>query len=265
MTTFEYIDGGGGTLTLGTGCRRLMGYGGVGMVAPEHYWLERPYQDGDEHLGYRVPRRVMNFVVKSASSTRGSAWEEKRDMADAFNLDKGEGRLRVTLPNSTQRQTTARFAGGMDFSTQDSPHHLQQDFPIQLVCDGPYWEDPAMGTVQASFSGASSVAVTCTNSGDVPVRPYIYVYSTVDHPVVELDGVGEVNVNVNVTSGSLVVDCAEATVTKGTGSRMGSATSSSIFTSFALERGSNTVNLTADSGSGLCRIKWTEQYTALKK
>lgn len=263
MTTFQYIDSTGGTYTLGTTARRkLMGFGGVGMVAPEHFWQARPYRAGDEHLGYRVPRRTMNFVVKQAASTRGSAWEQKRDIADAFSPEKGRGRLLVTLPNDTQREIPARYAGGLDFATADSETPWIQDFPIQLVCDGPYWEDPTDGTASANFNGANPVNISCTNDGDVATYPTITISASVEHPVITLSG-AEIDINVNLTSGSLVIDCEDPTVTSGGVSKMGSAAPESNF--FSLASGSNTIQLTATSGAGACAVNWTEKYEALKK
>jgi len=215
--SFEYIDGEGGTFALATASprkRKLMGFGGVGLVAPEHFWQPLPDRDGEEHLGHRVPRRTMNFMCKSAGTSRAAIWQEKRDWAEAFSLDKGQGRIKATLPNGSIFQTYCRYAGGLDFSTEDSEIPTVQGFPVQLVAD--------------------SV------------------------------GVGTINVNVNVTAGggTLVVNCETPSVRHGSTGAMGSATTSSYF--YELARGSNTVHLTATSGSGECKAEWTEKYAALK-
>lgn len=259
--SFEYIDGSGGTFSIATACRKLIGFGGMGLVAPTHFWQNLPDQDGSEHLGYRVPRRVMNVLVKTASSTRSGAWTEKGSWGDAFRPSKGQGRLKATLPDGTEREIPARFVGGLDWSTQDSPIPTVQDFPVQLVCDGPYWEDPSDGTATANFSGTAAATLSCTNSGDVSTHPKFVIDASVSHPVLTL-GSDTIDVNVNVSSGSLVIDCSVPSVELNGASRMGSATTSSKF--FELASGANSVQLTATSGSGLCTATWTEKYEALK-
>lgn len=261
--SFEYIDGDGGTYTLATASRRkLMAFGGMGMVSPEHYWQPRPYRDGDEHLGFRVPRRTVNFLVTECAATRGSAWGQKGDIATAFSPHKGEGRLRATLPNGTVRVVSARLAGGLDFSTQDSPTPLIQDFPIQLVCGSPHWEDPTYGSASVNLNGSTPVTVTCVNSGDVATYPTLTLDAPVNNPVIELVGGGQIEIDVNVTSGSLVVDCDDPAVTVGTVSKMGSAALTSDF--FALSRGTNTIRLTADSGTQACTVRWVTRHEVLK-
>lgn len=259
---FNYIDGEGGTLVLATTNRKLMGFGGVGMVAPEHYWQNLPDRDGSEHLGYRLPRRTMNFVVKGRATNRTNAWTQRQAIADAFSLDKGQGRIEATLPDGTVRKINARYAGGIDFSTEDSPIPTIQDYPIQLVCDSPYWEANTASTAQANFNGTATVNLNLSNGGDVDTYPTITVTSAVDHPSFILSGVGTLDVNVNLQSGTLTIDCADPSIEVGNASRMGSASKTSTF--FQLARGGNTLKLSANSGSGLCTVEWTEQFVALK-
>jgi hypothetical protein len=265
--SFEYIDGEGGTFALATASphkRKLMGFGGVGMVAPEHFWQALPDQDGAEHLGYRVPRRTMNFVCKSAGTSRADIWEEKRDWAEAFSLDKGQGRIRATLPDGSIFQIYCRYAGGLDFSTEDSEIPTVQGFPVQLVSDSPYWESESLSTATTNFNGTATVALTCTVAGDVPTYPTFRVSPTVEHPVIALSGVGTIDVDVTVGSGggTLVINCETPSVVHFVTDTMGSATTASNF--FELSRGSNTVNLTATSGSGAIKAEWTEKHIALK-
>jgi hypothetical protein len=47
-----------------------MGFGGVGVVALDHFWQALPDRDGSEHLDYRVPNRTMKFVVKTSGTSR---------------------------------------------------------------------------------------------------------------------------------------------------------------------------------------------------
>lgn len=262
---FQYIDGEGGTFSLATATtsreRKLMGFGGVGMVEPENFWQARPDEDGSVYMGGRVPSRPVDFICKSCSSTRGSAWDEKGAWADAFNIDKGEGRLLATLPDGTQRQVNARFAGGLGFSTEDAPTPFQQDFPVQLVCGSPHWEDPTPGSASANFNGGTQVNLSCANNGDVGTYPTFTITSSVAHPVLAL-GAGTIDIDVNVSSGTLVIDCDVPSVEHDGVNVMGSATTTSDF--FKLARGANTVHLTADSGTGQCAATWTEKHNALK-
>lgn len=261
--SFQYIDGEGGTFTLATASRRkLMEFEGVGMVAPDHFWQSLPDRDGSVYLGGRVPNRPMSFMIKACASSRGSAWKQKGTFANAFNIDKGEGRLLATLPDGTQRQVRTRFAGGLGFNTSDSPTPYQQDFPIELVSGKSHWEDPVAGTASVNFNGASQVNLTCGNDGDVPTYPTFTITPSVDHPVLAL-GAGTIDINVNVTSGSLTIDCETPSVSLNGVNVMGSATTTSTF--FELARGVNTVHLTADSGTGQCAASWTEKYNALKR
>ena len=260
--SFQYIDGEGGTYSLATAThRKLMGFGGVGMVAPEHFWQDLPDRDGSEHLGHRMPRRTMNFVVKQAASTRGSAWTQKRDIAEAFSLDKGRGRIKATLPDGTVREIYARYTGGLDFSTEDSETPWIQDFPIQVVCEESHWRSSTVSSASANFNGAASVGITCNVEGDVPTYPTIRVGAAVEHPVLTLGG-GTIDIDANIAAGTLEIDCSEPTVTMGATNYMGSATAASEF--WELARGGNSVSITATSGSGLCKISWTDKWEALR-
>lgn len=260
--SFQYIDGEGGTFNLATAsCRKLMGFDGVGMVSPEHFWQALPDEDGAEHLGARTPLRYFHFVVKTAGTSRTDCWEEKQAWADAFNIDKGRGRVLATLPDSTQREIPCRFAGGVDFSTEDAETHYMQDFPVQLVADCPHWEDPTDATGTASFNGTAAVSLSCTNDGDVATWPTFTITSTVEHPVLSLAGAGTIDVDLTV-GGTLTVNCDTPSVTLDGADMMGSVTATSTF--FSLARGANTVQLTATSGSGAVTATWTEKYIALK-
>lgn len=129
---------------------------------------------------------LLTLILTGASESALRA--SLRALTAAFDPSRGDGKLRVTAPDSVQRELTCRYSGGLELSERlgsDSGPGWQE-VPALFRAVDPYWYD-ASSTVQTFTSGApqtffpippvrlsSSTVFSSTavdNSGDVSTWP----------------------------------------------------------------------------------------------
>lgn len=111
-----------------------------------------------------------------------------RSLTATFDPSRGDGKLRVTAPDSVQRELTCRYSGGLELSERlgDDSGPGWQEVPALFRAVDPYWYDTS-STVQTFTSGtpqtffpifpirlSSSTVFSSTavdNTGDVAAWP----------------------------------------------------------------------------------------------
>lgn len=268
LIQYYWIDGDGNELYLSpdtTNSRYLLEVNGLGLPGVERFATKRPYDHGATKQGWRYTQRFIDLVVAFRSSTRSGLWTDMADWASAFNSERGTGTLKMVLQDGTDRRIDCDVSAAIPLGSDDRPSGRVQIVAIPLVADDPFLYDPTQQTASDNFDGANNVDITCTVSGDVEVWPTIEIAGEVVNPTIELVGTGETLTfsSYTVSSGTtMTIDCDEGTITLDDGTNLvGEIAKTDEF--FKLLTGSNTVRISADSGTSACTVKWYDKYVAL--
>jgi hypothetical protein len=262
-----WIDGEGSSFQVspvGDVERVLAGAEGLGMPPVEHTTRPMPYEHGEDHLGWRIGSRTVNLRVVDHALTRTAMWQHRRRWLQAFNPEKGEGQLKVVLPDASERRLNARIVGGLSLDAKDRQGPTTQVDVIQVVATDPFPYDPTQEVVIDYFAGAASVDLSCANSGDVPTNPEIVLTGPVTSPSIEHVGSGsKLEIDYSLAAGArMTIDCGDATITLADDTNMMYAVStSSDF--FDLDRGANTIRISAAGGTGRCDVRYYHRYLGL--
>lgn len=120
--TYQYIDFAGTVHvlsdpeTIGV----LVGAKGLLMPAVSLIEQETPFLDGSRITGVRMPAREVDLPVLVQADTTAALRTALRQMTGWLDPHRGDGTLRLTAPDGTQRDLFCRYAGGLESATDDS-------------------------------------------------------------------------------------------------------------------------------------------------
>lgn len=267
LIQYDWIDGDGNTFNLSPDTsneRYLMEVSGLGLPGVERFVSKRPYDHGQTKQGWRFTARAIDLVLAFRSASPSALWSDMGDWAEAFNPELGTGTLKMVLQDGTERRIDCDVSDAIPLGSDQRPAGRIQIVSIPLTADDPFLYNPSEQSASDDFDGVADVDITCVNSGNIEAWPTIEIEGEVVNPVIELVGSGEtLTFTYTISDGDTVtIDCENATVTLQDGTNLWQylAKTDDVF---KLARGSNTVRITADSGTSTVTVKWYEKYVAL--
>ncbi len=165
---------------------------GVGAPDIQHFTQKTPFQDGEQHLGYKFgPRKIIVGIYRNPA-TRALLQTDHQTLLTALRPDLGAGVLKWTLNDGTIRQLDVWFSGGMKLDSDTQGIGLFQNDVIELTAFSPFWYNPTANSTTSSMEVATSLFfpfvfpfvlpssgisanVTVTNNGQVDALPTITI------------------------------------------------------------------------------------------
>jgi len=191
-------------------------------------------------------------------------WSHINDWSTAFNLDKGAGYILYVFEDGTERILYCRHNGGLEFNSSDRPNPVLQNVPVQVIAHDPMFYDPATYDSYDYFSGAADVDISVNNAGDRETYPTIIIQSPVNHPLLtHVESGAQLDIDYNLDENSMVIDCDEPSIKVGGVSIIDYIGTTDEF--FPLDRGGNTIRISATSGTGQCKVRRYHKYVSLRK
>jgi len=267
LIQYYWIDGDGNTLYLSpdtTNERYLMEVNGLGLPGVERQVNKRPYDHGQTKHGWNYTARVIDLVVAFRASTPSALWTAMGDWASAFNSERGTGTLKIILQDGTERRIDCDVSAAIPLGSDNRPSGRVQIAAIPLIADDPFFYDPSQKSSSDNFDGGNNVDIACVNNGDVKTWPTIEIEGEVENPVITLYLSSEtLTFTYTVANGTTAtIDCEAGTIELGDGTNlMQYIEKTDEF--WKLLAGSNTVRISATSGTSLCTVKWYEKYVSL--
>jgi len=294
LVQYYWIDGELNTFYLSPSIaneRYMIEINGLGLPGVERFVSKRAYDHGQSKRGWRYTARPIEIVLGFRSLTPSALWTDMADWASAFNMERGMGTLKMVLQDGTERRIDCEVNDSIPLGSQDRPSGRVQIVSVSLMADDPMLYDPVMQKATSAFSGSTDVDVECDNDGDVATYPVIEISGAVTNPLIELiiGGIdlwcsadseiwgttdselwampeyedAELDIDHTLAGTDvMIIDFEAASVTiNGSTNGMRYVTKASDF--FKLKRGSNTIQLAADSGTATVEIRWMHKYVAL--
>jgi Phage tail protein len=118
---YQWIDAAGAVHTLSDpgSVGVLLGAKGLLMPGIALIEVETPFLDGSRITGVRMPARDIELPVLLEAADVMVLRTQLRAMAGWLDPHRGDGTLRVTAPDGSQRDLTCRYAGGLESATDD--------------------------------------------------------------------------------------------------------------------------------------------------
>jgi len=261
-----YVAGGTSFQLAVTDERNVIDLLDVGLPRIQHDETPRPYSHGSYHRGWRFGSRTFNLLFIDEATDRDEAWTHRGEWLRAFNPELGEGYLRAILSDLTERRIACRVVDGLDFSSDNflAKSQCTQLVPVQLLATEPFWYNPTQQSATGNFA-AGAVDISCVNAGDVPTWPIIEIAGEVVAPSITLVETSDsiTLTGYTVAAGRTAIINADAgTVALDDGTRLWEYVPKTS-NLFALERGTNTIRITATSGTSACTVRWYNRYLGL--
>jgi len=231
----------------------LTGRYGFGMPPVSNRTRRAPYQHGQSFISMTITPRVINLTTTMIQCTRKELFLLRQELIRTNNPFASDCANPMKLvwvwPGDGKKYyLNVYYSTGLEMNTASGPTPLVQNTGIQLIAYDPFWyewdeeevsyqcalsvtsrcpsptPDPdcfyfrqanCMLSFPMAFGGAAiNHTLICTNSGDVPVNPIIYIYGEFKYPRIENVDTGEyIYWNSVVPSGkTLVIDCKAKTV-----------------------------------------------------
>lgn len=266
---FFWIDSDDNEEQLGDTANRVVSrYSGLGMAPIERFLQAIPFEHQQKHLGMRFRSRIVQLLINDRRTTAAAQQAVADTLQDRLNPDKGEGKLKILLDDGTERRLDCMVIAGPELSQENRlGTGALRSYLVRFEVENPFLYEPTQKTESDNFDGATPADIPCSNAGNMGAFPVITIAGPVTHPLIALVETGEfIDLDYTIGEGSTVtIDCAPDKKT----SKLQDGTNLAGYVSktsayFDLERGTNTVQISADAGSsGLCTVKWYSQFTGL--
>jgi len=266
---FTWIDADDNSEILGDTANRVVSrYSGLGMAPIETFLQQLPFEHQQKRLDTKFRPRIVQLLINDKRSTVAAQQSAADTLLARLNPDVGEGTLKIILDDGTERRLDCMVVAGPELSQENRlGTGALRSYLVRFEAANPFLYDPTQKTQSDNFDGATPVNISCSNAGNMGSFPVITIAGPVTHPVVTLTGTGEfVNLDYEIGVGSTVtIDCDPAlkTCKLADGNNLAGYVSKTS-TYFDLERGSNTVQISASAGStGLIEIAWYSRFTGI--
>jgi hypothetical protein len=242
------------------------------FMPPVRFVGERvPGADGERLRDVTLGVRDVGLPIEVRKDTAADLRTRIRQLLPTLDPKEGEGKLRVTAPDSSQRELLCRYAGGFEGTEDDqmSGLHFQRALLVFRAFD-PLWYDVNYTSQQFTGSGSSATFfpffplrlsssevfadVVISNTGDAEAYPEWLAEGPLTALILRNLTTGKLfELNVTLAAGETVaIDTrpGQKTVTKQNGTNLFSSltTASSLW---SLARGSNSVRIEmGGSGAG---------------
>ncbi|MCP8970576.1 phage distal tail protein [Ectobacillus ponti] len=238
----SWIDADGNETILSNQPNYMVLPGTAGRFMPPVEFIEGevPFQSGSYLRQVNIKSRDVDIPLRVTGANDAEIWGILRNLLRLFNPVRGNGRLRVTAPDGSQRELTCRYHSGLELSeTLENRMETFQKFILVLRAFDPFWYDVATN-VQTFTTGqpatffpffpirlSSSTVFADTsvnNTGDVPAWPEWIITGPGDTIFLRNLTTGEVlNLNTSLGAGeTLTVDTkpGKKSVRKGDGTNL---------------------------------------------
>jgi len=267
--SFYWIDAGDNEEQLGDTANRVVSrHSGLGMAPIERFLQAIPFEHQQKHLGMRFRPRIVQLLINDKRSTVAAQQTVADTLLARLNPDVGEGKLKIILGDGTERCLDCMVVAGPELSQENRlGTGALRSYLVRFEAENPFLYDPTQKTESDNFDGVTPVDISCSNAGNMGAFPVITIAGPVTNPLIALTGTGEfIDLDYEIGEGSTVtIDCApdKKTCKLQDGTNLaGYVSKTSAY--FDLERGTNTVQISADAGgSGLCTVKWYSQFTGI--
>lgn len=276
-----WIDADGAETDLHDGSEllTLAGMNGREMPAWKLISDEAPLADGSQLLLAKTASRDLDLPLLIRGSNRAALQQKLRALAWAFNPRRGDGKLRVTSADGSQRVLTCRYVRGLE--SEDNGLSWKK-VVVTLRAFEPYWEAAAetsqnisAGEVSAFFpifplllmvSGLFATA-TITNSGDAVAWPIWTIYGPGSNPkIINVSSEKRFELSLSLQSNQHVeIDTrpGHKTVTLSTGENVFHLLSAAS-SLWGLELGNNSIRIELEDNdeNSYVRLRYVERYLA---
>jgi hypothetical protein len=232
------------------GAKRIQGFNGWGPPDPQHQISAYALLPGAQYKGRRIPERVIDLPL-TLYGTGLENWHDNRlTLTDAVSVDLVEPNQPFTFRYSVGTtpkwlQIDGRYAGGLPGTT---PNKTIEAGNLRILAVNPYWRRLKQEVTSLTVNTPTAI----TNNGYQRALPRLVI-----------QGEGSIDSLVNSTTGQtlgfnffinpgqvFILDLDNKTIIRKTGSTVESilsAHSSGRINKWWLQRGSNTVEVTASS------------------
>lgn len=137
--TFKWIDASGVEYDLNDGANRVVQAEGIAGVHVPGFSLaeaENGLYAGARVTGVRTKPRDVDVPLLLKYGTRAALFADLADLAYALDPRRGDGRLRMTLPDGTVRDLICRYVTGLGGDDKGFSH---REFSLVFRAGDPYW------------------------------------------------------------------------------------------------------------------------------
>ena len=245
---------------------RVREYSGLGMAPVEHFLQGIPGQHRQLHRGLKFRPRIVQLAIIDHAASAAAQDTRHQTLLAALNPDRGEGTLKAVLSDgTTTRYLDCYVQEGPDFASEDRPlWGAHQFYVVRFVALKPFLRGISPQSGSSNFNGATPVDVVVNNAGHVGTYPVLTITGAVNTPRVTLVSTGEyVELSYDLTAGHhFDVDHEAGTILyDDTTNEIDELTKAS--TLFYIPRGSQTLRLTATSGTGAFSYSFENLYLGI--
>jgi hypothetical protein len=265
----SWIDPDGTENSLNTDNYRVL-MGANGRFMPPVSFVEEfiPFQYGSALRQVNIQPREVDLPLVIQGKDEIEVRSKIRELLHLFNPLRGDGRLKVTAPDNSQRELYCRYAGGLEIlESTDSKGFCRQKIILVLKAFDPFWYDT--NTIVQTFTtgqpatffpffplrlSSSTVFadVTIDNTGDIETWPEWIITGPGNGIILRNLTTGEVlNLNTTLQDGeTITIDTrpGKKTVKKNDGTNLfGSLSDDSSL--WALRQGKNNVRIEMSSAT----------------
>lgn len=267
--SFYWIDIDDNEEQLGDTANRVVSrYSGLGAAPLERFLQAIPFEHQQIHLGMRFRPRIVQLLINDKRSTVAAQQAVADTLLARLNPDKGEGKLKIILDDGTERQLDCMVIAGPDLSQENRlGTGALRSYLVRFQAANPFLYDPSQKTESDNFNGVTPVDISCNNAGNMGAFPVITIAGPVTHPLITLSETGEfIDLDYTIAEGDTVTIRCDPELKS---CKLGDDTNLAGYVSktsayFDLERGSNTVQISASAGNtGLCTVKWYNRWTGI--
>jgi len=245
---------------------KVVQFSGLGYAPVEHFLQKIPSQNRSLHLGLRFVPRVVQLSLWSHLASASAQDAFHTTLLAALNPDRGSGVLKVVLSDgSTTRYLDCYIQEGPNFDSGDRPlWGAHQFYVVRFVALKPFLRGISPQSGSSNFNGATPVDVAVNNAGHMGTYPVLTITGAANTPRVTLVSTGEyVELSYNLLAGHhFDVNCEEGTINyDDVAADPIPLTKAS--TLFYVPRGSQTLRLTATSGTGAFSYSFENLYLGI--
>lgn len=267
--SFYWIDADDNEEQLGDTANRVVSrHSGLGMAPIDRFLQAIPFEHQQKHVGMRFRPRIVQLLINDKRSTVAAQQSAADTLMARLNPDLGEGKLKILLDDGTERRLDCMVIAGPELSQENRlGSGALRSYLVRFQAANPFLYDPTQKTESDNFNGATPVDISCNNAGNMGSFLVITIAGLVTHALIALSETGEfIDLDYEIGEGDTVtIDCApdQKTCKLQDGTNLaGYVSKTSAY--FDLERGTNTVQISADAGSsGLCTARWYNRYTGI--
>jgi hypothetical protein len=138
----------------------LMSFSDTGMPSIEYIEQQAVYQHGVSLLGYRLKKRIIQYIHRRSGCDRDDYWNNRDDIINFLRLNRQSagtfalGKLRSIRPDKTIRDIDVLVMQGPGFSPRSMDEHDEFGFTeaIRFIAPDPTFYNPDIKTVTWDYS-----------------------------------------------------------------------------------------------------------------